>query len=159
MTAQTTHIRRYQHFIAGRWVNSTSDIIIPRTSPATGAVVAEFPAGTREDALQAIAAARRAFDYGPWPRMSGIERSRVLYALAQGMREEQEHLARIDAEEVGKPIRQARNDIKEAITLIEYAAGLAQQLHGEAYTNLGEKYTAMVVREPVGVVALIVPWN
>jgi acyl-CoA reductase-like NAD-dependent aldehyde dehydrogenase len=159
MTVQTTHIRRYQHFIDGRWIDSTSETTIPRRSPAMGGMVAEFAAGTREDALLAISAARKAFDNGPWPRMSGIERGRVLSSLARLMRREQEHLARIDAEEVGKPIRQSRNDLAEAITLIEYAGGLAQQLHGETYTNLGKKYIAMVAREPVGVVALIVPWN
>jgi betaine-aldehyde dehydrogenase len=154
-----TTVRGYQNFINGEWVDSVSGEKIARRSPATGKVVAEYAASNEVDTLRAIAAAREAFDRGPWPRMSGVERSRILYKLVLRMREEKEHLALIDAEEVGKPIMMARGDIEGSIGLIEYAAGLAQQTHGEAYNNMGETFTAMVVREPVGVVGLIIPWN
>jgi betaine-aldehyde dehydrogenase len=121
--------------------------------------VAEFADGTRADIERAIAAARDAFDHGPWPRMSGQRRARTLLALAARMRERLEDLARIEVAETGKPITTARGDIDAAIAQLEFAAGLAQQLHGQAFTNLGEAYTGMVLREPAGVVGMIIPWN
>ena len=83
----------------------------------------------------------------------------MLQRLAALIERDKERLARIDVEEVGKPIRFARADIGGAAALTSYAASLTMQLHGEAYTNLGEKKTGLVVREPVGVVGMIVPWN
>lgn len=158
MTTKTS-VREYQHLINGKWEGASSGKLIDRLSPATGELVARFADGTPEDTDQAIAAARHAFDFGPWPRMSGMERARILFRLAEKMRGEKERLARIETEENGKPIRMARGDIDGSINLIEYAAGLAQQMHGETYSNLGDKHTALVVREPVGVVGMITPWN
>lgn len=151
--------RRYQHLIAGQWVDSASGQTITRTNPATGEPVAQFAAGTEADVARAVAAARDAFDQGPWPRLSGTERSRVLLRLADRVREQHNRLVAIEVEEVGKPIRQARGDIDGAIGLIEYAASLAPHVHGDAYTNLGQQYVATVSREPAGVVGQIIPWN
>jgi acyl-CoA reductase-like NAD-dependent aldehyde dehydrogenase len=156
---QATEVRRYKHLIDGEWVDPSSGETITRTNPATGWPVAEYAAGSPEDTRRAIAAARVAFDRGPWPRMTGAERGRCLYRLARRMREEAEELARIEVQEVGKTIRFARQDVQGAIGLVEYAAGLASQVHGESYNNLGESYNAAVVREPVGVVGHIIPWN
>lgn len=160
MLTNTSNVREYKNLINGEWVTSSdSKETIERRSPATGKVVAQYPAGTKEDTLKAISMAKDAFEHGPWPRISGLERSRVLNRLAQLVRENLERLAIIEVEEVGKPIREARADIEGCIGQIEYAAGLAQQLHGESYNNLGEKHTALVVKEPVGVVGIITPWN
>lgn len=156
---QATELRRYKHLINGEWVDSQSGTAITRTNPATGRPVAEYAAGDQGDTLLAIAAARTAFDRGPWPRMTGAERSQFLYRLAQRMREEAEELARIEVQEVGKTIRFARQDIRGAIGLFEYAAGLAMQVHGETYNNIGQNYSGTVVREPIGVVGHIIPWN
>jgi betaine-aldehyde dehydrogenase len=156
---QATEVRSYKHFINGEWVDPLDGETIPRNNPATGALVAEFASGNEEDTRRAIAAARRAFYEGPWPRMSGNERGRLLYMFAQKMREEEEKLAIIDVEETGKTVRFARDDIDAAIALVEYAAGLASQVHGEVYSNLGENYNATVVREPAGVAGLVIPWN
>jgi acyl-CoA reductase-like NAD-dependent aldehyde dehydrogenase len=159
MVTQATQVRRYRHLIGGEWVDASSGETIPRNNPATGETIAEFAAGTPEDTRKAIEAARAAFDTGHWPRMPGTERGALLYKLARRMREEEEDLVRIEVEEVGKTIRFARGDIEGAIGIFEYAAGLASQVHGEAYTNLGDSYNATVVREPVGVAGLIIPWN
>jgi acyl-CoA reductase-like NAD-dependent aldehyde dehydrogenase len=159
MTQATTGVRRYKHLIGGEWVDASSGEVIPRANPATEETVAEFPAGTPEDTRRAIAAARAAFDRGPWPRMSGAERGKLLYELARRVGEEAERLARIEVEEVGKTIRFARGDIEGTVGILEYAAGLAPQVHGEVYGNLGENYNGMVVREPIGVVGMIIPWN
>jgi acyl-CoA reductase-like NAD-dependent aldehyde dehydrogenase len=91
--------------------------------------------------------------------MTGMERGRLLYRLAQKMRDEAETLALIEVAETGKTLRFAKDDIKGAIDLVEFAAGLPAQAHGDVYNTLGEKFTATVLREPVGVAGLVIPWN
>src|SRR5829696_6390178 len=159
MVTHATRVRRYKHLIGGEWLESSSGQVIPRTNPATGEKVAEFAAGNPDDTRRAIAAARSAFDRGPWPQMSGMERSKLLYDLARRISEEAESLARIEVEEVGKTIRFARSDVGGTVGIFEYAAGLAPQVHGEVYGNLGENNNGTVMREPVGVVGMIIPWN
>ncbi len=132
---------------------------IDRVSPASGRLVSRFARGTAADAQAAIRAARKAFDDGPWPRMSGAERAGVLRRWADLIEEDKERLARIEVDEVGKPIRMARGDLDGVVDLFHYAAGMAMQMHGETSTNLGPDKIAWVHREPVGVVGMIIPWN
>ncbi|MGG0451791.1 aldehyde dehydrogenase family protein [Priestia megaterium] len=150
-------VRTYKHLINGEWVGS--DNTIARISPATGKKVAEFANGNQEDVENAIDSARNAFDHGEWPKLTGIQRSQYLRKWADKIKENKEHLIQIEVEEVGKAVKYARGDIEGTIGLIEYAASLAQTLHGESYSNNGENYTGIVAREPVGVVGMIVPWN
>ncbi len=157
-TTTSSAARTYGHFVSGS-ETASGGASIDRRSPGTGALVAQFAEGTAEDVRAAVAAARRAFDAGPWPHLTGIERARVLLRFAAAIRERREQLARIEAEEVGKPIRLARGDVDGAAGHFEYAAALAQELHGDAYTNMGAQYLGVVLREPVGVAGLIVPWN
>jgi acyl-CoA reductase-like NAD-dependent aldehyde dehydrogenase len=159
MVVQATEVRRYKHLIGGEWVDPQSGETINRTNPASGQPVAEYAAGGPEDTLRAISVARAAFDEGPWPRMTGAERGKYLYQMAQRISQKAEELARIEVQEVGKTIRFARQDIRGAVGLFEYAAGLAMQVHGETYNNIGENYSGTMVREPVGVVGHIIPWN
>jgi len=133
--------------------------LIDRTSPADGNLVARFTDATRAEAEAAIDAARHAFDEGPWPHTSGIERGRILLRLAEGVRLHAELLAHMEIEESGKTARQAAGDVEAMATFCEYASGLAMQMHGDAYTNLGEDFTGLVTREPAGVVGMITPWN
>ncbi|BCB75300.1 sorbosone dehydrogenase [Phytohabitans flavus] len=132
---------------------------IPRRAPATGELVAEFGAGTAHDVNAAVGAARTAFDEGPWPRMSGLSRAEVLLRLADLIAANASLLARLDAEEVGKPLRLAEGDIAGAVGLTRYAAGLATQMHGSTYTNHDADFTGLVLRQPAGVAGLITPWN
>ena len=157
MTTATTEVRDYGHIIDGE--ESPAATSIERRSPGTGELVARFAEGTEADVAAAIAAARHAFDEGSWPRLSGPERARVLLRCAAAITENAEDLARIDAVEVGKPMRQARGDIAGAVALFEYAAALAHEVHGDTYTNLENGHFGLVLREPVGVAGLIVPWN
>jgi acyl-CoA reductase-like NAD-dependent aldehyde dehydrogenase len=150
-------VRRYTHVIGGVDVPGSGDPI-ERRNPATGALVAQFAGGTEADAEAAIAAARTAFDATGWASTPGLERGRILHRISERIREEVELLARIEVEETGKPIRLARGDIAGAADHFEYAAGLAAQLSGEFFA-LADDFTAVNVREPVGVVGLIVPWN
>ncbi|WP_312419250.1 aldehyde dehydrogenase family protein [Shinella sp.] len=150
--------RQYTHFIDGRF-DASADAHVERKAPATGEVVARFASGQITDMDRAVAAARAAFDKGPWPSMSGMERAEILNKYADLVRDNFDRLVRIEVEEVGKPIRFARGDISGVVGLIRYAASLALQMAGTTYTNLGASKTAMIMREPVGVVGLITPWN
>jgi betaine-aldehyde dehydrogenase len=152
--------RVYGLFVGGTWTALSERGVIERVGPGTGGrVVARYSEGTAADVHLAVSAARRAFDEGPWPRMTGIERGRVLLALAALLRRERERFARLEAQEVGKPIRLARGDVDGCVDMIEYAAGLAMATTGDAHTNLGETFHSWTVREPVGVVAMVTPWN
>jgi betaine-aldehyde dehydrogenase len=152
-------MRRYDHFIGGASRAPSSGQAIDRVSPATGEPVAAFAAGNASDVDTAVLSARTAFDDGPWPRLSGIDRSRLLRAFADLMLANLEMLARIESEEVGKPIRYARKDIEGGANVVHYAAGLAADLHGIAYQALKPGQTGLVMREPAGVVGAIIPWN
>lgn len=151
-------VRDYTHYIAGRFDPSAA-AYIERQSPANGATVARFAAGTPGDIDRAVAAARGAFETGPWPHLSGMDRAEILNRFAELVRANFDKLVRIEVEEVGKPIRFARGDIEGVVGLIRYAASLAMQMSGTTYTNLGPNKTALLMREPVGVVGLVTPWN
>jgi betaine-aldehyde dehydrogenase len=149
--------RDYAHHVAGTLARSTSQI--ERICPATGNLVARFAAGTSEDVFGAVRGAREAFDRGEWPRLSGMQRAAVLRRWAGLVEMHIERLARIEVDEVGKPIRQARADLNGVASLTHYAASLAMQVHGDTYSNLGPNKVGWIHREPVGVVGMIIPWN
>lgn len=151
-------VRTYGQYIDGR-EQSPHGNLVERRAPASNTVVARYSAGKAEDAWEAVEAARRAFDHGSWPQASGQERSRILARLASLMGRDAEKLARIEAEETGKPLRLARGDVRSSIGLTEYAAALALTMHGDVHTNLGPGFTGLVTREPAGVVGMITPWN
>jgi betaine-aldehyde dehydrogenase len=132
---------------------------IERLSPAHGVVVTRVPRGRAEDARNAIAAARAAFDKGPWPRETASNRARVLLKVADLVDRDRETLAILDTLESGKPIAQARGEIEAAADIWRYAASLARELSGESYANLGSDRLGFVLREPIGVVSIITPWN
>lgn len=153
------NITRYGHIIDGASVPGDDSTAIERRNPATGRLVSVYAAGTRNDIDDAVAAARRTFDAGIWSEATGMDRMRTLLGLARLMREHRDELARLDAAEAGKPLRVARNDADGAIGLMEFAASLAAAEHGDIHTNLGADYTGLLIREPIGVVGAIVPWN
>lgn len=145
--------------IGGTWVEAADGARITRDSPAHGVPVASYPAAKQTDAGRAIEAARNAFDEGPWPRMKGAERAAVLRRVADEITRRAEELARWEVLESGKPISQARGEMAATAELWHYAAALARGLHGDSYNTLGEDMLGVTLREPVGVVALITPWN
>lgn len=150
-------VRNWQHFIGGSWVRPTETL--QRRDPATGDVVSVVGAGTAGEMDAAVAAARTAFDAGPWPTTPAPERAAVLMRAAAAIEQQARVLAAFDAEEAGKPVKLAEADIAGAAELVRYAAGLARQQHGATYTNYGGDFTGLVLREPAGVAGLIVPWN
>ncbi len=137
--------------VAGEWLE--------RRSPAHDVVVSRVPQAGPEDVDQAVRAARRAFDEGPWPHLPGAERARILHTVAELIRRDAEELARTEVLESGKPITQAREEVAGSAALWEYAATLARHSYGDAHNHLGTDVLAMVVNEPVGVVAVVTPWN
>ena len=104
-------------------------------------------------------AAHRAFSAGPWPTYSGAERAALLRRVAARIEAERDELALIETLESGKPISQARDEVSSAAGIWYYAATLAQHAYGDAHNALGENYLAVTVKEPVGVVGIITPWN
>jgi acyl-CoA reductase-like NAD-dependent aldehyde dehydrogenase len=130
-----------------------------RNSPGHGVAVAQWPAGTPTDANTAIAAARKAFDHGPWRNMGSAERASLIARVADLIAANAEELAEIECLETGKPILQALGEVQGAVDVWRFAAGAARTLHGESFNNLGERILALVVRQPIGVIGLITPWN
>ncbi|WP_113448171.1 aldehyde dehydrogenase family protein [Rhizobium cremeum] len=152
-------VRDFRMLVDGAWVSSADGGTIERTAPSHGVVVSRFQAGTKADAEKAIAAARRAFDKGPWPRMTASERSAILLKAADLIAARLEEIAYLDAIEAGKPITQVRGEIAGAVDIWRYAAALARDLHGESYNTLGDGTLGVVLREAIGVVSIITPWN
>lgn len=150
--------RSLQSFVDGQWVDGEGDPF-ERHSPSTGALVSLVARTSAAQVDAAVRAARRAFDEGPWPRMTAFERAAVLNKVADLIDANAEELARLDAEEGGKPLRLAEGDIAGAATLTRYAAALGLHMQGTTYTNNGPDYTGMILREPAGVVGLVTPWN
>lgn len=145
--------------IDGSWSDAADGCTLDRKSPAHDTVVATYAKAGVVDAERAIAAARRAFDDGPWPRMKGAERARILRAVAEGILVRKHELALMETLENGKPVAQSLAEIEGAADLWHYAASLARNLHGDSYNTLGESTLGVVLRDPIGVVSIITPWN
>jgi betaine-aldehyde dehydrogenase len=130
-----------------------------RRSPGHDVVVGSYAAASTADVDAAVAAARTAFEEGPWRWTAGAAKARVLRGVAAAIENEIESLARIEALESGKPISQARDEMRSSAEIWYYAASLAQHTHGDAHNGLGADHIATVVREPIGVAGVICPWN
>lgn len=151
-------VRSYNHYIDGGPKKSLGQGVIARHSSAHGGHLADYAAGNQHDVDAAVAAARSAFN-GEWGNSTGEGRATILNRFADLLEANVEKLATIEAEEVGKPIRFARGEVMGAANLTRFAAALAWQLSGEAFTHLGPDKLGLVTREPCGVVGLITPWN
>lgn len=145
--------------IDGSWRDAADGSTLERKSPAHDQVVAVYAQAGLRDAEQAIEAARRAFDTGPWPKMKGADRAKVLRKVADLILERKHTLAEMESLENGKPLAQALAEIEGSADLWQYAATLARNLHGDSYNTLGENTLGVVLRDPIGVVSVITPWN
>jgi betaine-aldehyde dehydrogenase len=150
---------RTELFIDGGWVATANSF--PVTNPATEEIVHHIPAASAADADAAVRAARRAFDDGPWPRMTGAERAVYLRAIAQGIKDRLPELARLEVIDNGKPLPEVEWDLADAAGCFDYYAGLAEELDGEVEEIAlpDARFTSKAVREPLGVAVGIVPWN
>ncbi|MBI4612371.1 MAG: aldehyde dehydrogenase [Planctomycetes bacterium] len=149
---------RWQLVIGGKKTNSLSGRTFFVANPATGETVAEVAEAGPEDVDSAVRAANRAFREGPWGRSSAAERARVLFRVATLIRERAEELAVLETRQSGKPIADSRDDVAGAADCFEYYAGAATKVFGETIpvATPGLDFT---LKEPLGVAALIVPWN
>jgi len=151
------------HLIAGDWRDSADGATFDKREPATGDVLARVAAGTVDDVDAAVAAARRQFDGGEWARMPGAARARLIHRLADLVERDTERLAQLLAREQGRPLVEIRMlDLPMAVDTLRYFAGWADKLEGRQIPTagfMGRPTFNYTVREPMGVAALIVPWN
>ena len=164
------HVRAFleeprKMLINGKWVASASGKTFQSFNPATGKVLAEIAEGDKEDINRSVKAARAAFDGGPWRKMSPSERGRAIWKLADLIEQHSEEFAMLETLDNGKPLTVSRAaDVPLAVDLLRYMAGWATKVEGQTipisvpYTP-GAKYLAYTLREPVGVVGQIIPWN
>lgn len=148
-----------RHFINGVACDSADGRVSDRLSPSHGVLVSQAALGGAPETEAAIAAARAAFDDGRWSRMSGKDRAAVLLRVADLIEANVERLALLETLESGKPIAQARGECGGAADLWRYAAALARTSTGESHNSLGPDMLGLVLKEPIGVVSIITPWN
>jgi betaine-aldehyde dehydrogenase len=145
-------------FIAGEWRPASDGAVRDLIDPGTGEIIARVAEGTRADAAAAIAAARDAFDNGPWRTTTAHDRAKILFAIAAAIEAHAGELARIETLNAGKPLRETEYDMADAANCFRYYAGLATKPHGETFDVPGPSQS-FTVREPIGVCGQIVPWN
>jgi phenylacetaldehyde dehydrogenase len=147
--------------IDGQWLASQSGACMDVINPSNGQVLVQESLGGAYEVDLAVQAARRAFEFGPWSRMRPAERSRMLLRLADELEQNGDELALLETLNTGKPLKLARAfDIGMAAECLRYNAGWATKLNGETRNvSLPGDWHAFTLREPVGVVGLIVPWN
>ena len=148
-----------RHLIGGVWRDSADSQTFDRVSPSHKIVVSRSALGGIAETDAAIAAARAAFNAGLWSRISGKARAAVLLRVADLIEDNVERMARLKTLESGKPISQSRGEVSGAADLWRYAASLARTLHGDSHNTLGPDMLGVVLKEPIGVVSVITPWN
>src|SRR5579863_8769125 len=153
-----TEVRTYQMYINGEWVDSKSTKTFPVYDPSTEEVIAQVPDAGADDVNRAVAAAKTAFEEGPWAGSTAQERGRVLFRLAEKIRANQPALAELETRNSGKPIVEAEYDVADAATCFEYYGGMATKVLGHV-NPVPDNALSLTLREPVGVAGQIIPWN
>ncbi|WP_030455119.1 aldehyde dehydrogenase family protein [Herbidospora cretacea] len=154
-----------QLLIGGQWVDAASGRTFATPNPATGDTLATIAEADREDVDRAVRAARAAFEEGPWSRMTASERGRIIWRIGDLIEQYGDELAQLESLDNGKPYAVARAaDIPLAAELFRYMAGWATKIEGNTISLSvpympGSEFHAYTLREPIGVVAQIIPWN
>jgi len=156
--------KTHKILINGNWVEAASGKTFTTFNPATGDVLSRVAEGDKEDIDRAVKAARAAFENGPWPKMTPSERGRLIWKIGDLIEKHLEEFAQIESLDNGKPLKVARvADVPLAADLFRYMAGWATKVEGNTIpiSSGGGKtqYLVYTVREPVGVVGQIIPWN
>ena len=151
-------VKTYPLYINGQWVNSSTGETFPVYDPSTEEIIANVAAASSADVDRAVKAARAAFDFGPWPQTTAQDRGRILFKLADKIRQNAAMLAEIEARNTGKPIVEAEYDIADVATCFEYYGGLANKIMGHVIP-VPANALSFTLREPVGVAGQIIPWN
>lgn len=155
-------MKKYKTFINGKWIDGTSQKILQSVNPANGQVIAELYENSLEDVERAIEAAKQSFYVTrEWRDMDVQSRSDLLLKIADMIEEELEEIAKIESMDNGKPLREAEADVDDAVHCFRYYAGLIRTPEGGVYGVNGNfgKMHSYEIHEPVGVCALITPWN
>ncbi len=159
LTATKVQLDPGKLLIDGRWVEAGSSF--DTINPATGEVLTQIAEGSAADVDRAVEAARRAFEdrNGPWRKLSASERGRLIWKLADLLEKNIDEFAELETLDNGKPIFESRYvDMPMVVDVLRYYAGLATKIHGETINTTEAAFT-YTLREPVGVVGMIVPWN
>jgi aldehyde dehydrogenase (NAD+) len=147
----------YSLYIGGAWSPSVSNQTMVMYEPSTGAAIGTISCGNANDIDRAVNAARTAFE-GSWKAVSPAERGRLLHRLGESILAHEAELTMIEARDTGKPLSQARKDIRSAARYFEYYGGAADKLHGQTIPY-EPGYFVSLIREPIGVTGHILPWN
>ncbi len=146
--------------IDGKWVQAHSGKTFDSIDPATGEVLARVAEGDKADIDLAVKAARRAFETGPWSKMTASERGRIIWKIGDLLQENLEEFAELETLDNGKPLSVARvADVPLAVDLFRYMAGWATKIEGSTIPISAGPFFAYTRREPIGVVGQIIPWN
>src|SRR3954464_4196396 len=151
-------MKTYQLYINGEYVDAKANTTIDVIDPATTEVIAKTPDAGAQDVDAAVQAARSAFDDGPWKDATAQDRGRVLFRLAQIVRDRADELAAIEKRNSGKPIVESEFDMADVATCFEYYGGLATKINGDVLP-VPDNAISLALREPIGVAGQIVPWN
>jgi betaine-aldehyde dehydrogenase len=157
-TGATTGVRTYQNFINGKWEPAASSKTFPVYDPSTEEVIAHVAASEAADVDRAVKSARAAFDAGPWPQTTAQDRGRILFKLAEKIRQNSTALAELECRNSGKPIVEAEYDIADVATCFEYYGGLANKVTGHV-NPVPANALSFTLKEAVGVAGQIIPWN
>ncbi|MFJ7362653.1 aldehyde dehydrogenase family protein [Peribacillus frigoritolerans] len=152
-------MKKYQLFIDGKWTDSLSGETFESINPGTGEVHAVVSQGGEEDLNHAVKAARKAFESGPWATMSPSDRGRLLYKAARKMWENSDFLAEVESKDNGLPINETKHiALPSTIDVLEFYAGLANKVQGDTLASPHNRFN-YTLKEPLGVIGAIVPWN
>ncbi len=151
-------MKTYQPYIDGAFVTPESADTIDVIDPATTEVIARIPDMSAGDVDRAVKAARRAFEEGPWRETTAQDRGRILFKLAQLVRDRADELAELETRNSGKPIVEAEFDVADVATCFEYYGGMATKIQGDVLP-VPDNAMSLALREPIGVAGQIVPWN
>ncbi|MEL6376322.1 MAG: aldehyde dehydrogenase, partial [Pseudomonadota bacterium] len=155
----TAEITTYKMLIGGEWVDASDGSTFESTNPATGAVWSRVPEATEADVDRAVRAAHEAFSTGPWSKMTPTERGKYLRRLGDLLAEKSEELGRIETIDTGKMLKETRWQAKYIAEFFHFYAGCADKIAGETLPIDKPDIFVFTKREPLGVVAAIVPWN
>ena len=154
-----TDVRSYQMLIDGNWVNASNGAMFESINPANGQVWSKVPEATESDVNEAVSAAHRAFTTGPWSKMTPTERGKCLRKLGDLLAEKSEPLGRTESVGTGKMLKETRWQAKYIAEFFHFYAGCADKISGETLPIDKPDLFVFTNREPLGVVAAIVPWN
>jgi len=150
------------HYINGQWQAPSNNETFATINPATEQIITDIPAGNQDDVNAAVAAARRSFDLGPWPKMTGKERGGYLRKIAEIITRRLDELSKLEVLDNGKPYPEAKWDIEDTAGTFEFYAKLAEEMDETPEQNIQlpePDFSSTVSKEPIGVAGAIIPWN